>query len=401
MKKTREQKGITLIALIITIIVLLILAVVTIGAIKNDGIIQYARNAKSDYITEANKEQETLNTLEGQIGAALGKENSKGGITWKDNKDGTFTASNGTKVAIGDYVNYTYDTVSTGYPLAKAYSGYSDQTITQRTGLQWRVMGINDNGELELICATPAKSKTVYFEDATGYNNGVYLLNDMCEKLYSNTELGIKARSLTIEDIEERFSDAGKSARDGYTNSSSGVQYGKTKTYGSGDNMYPTLYAEEANSGVSGSIREGGITGSDPYYTSTSKLSVAYDSSGNAVSTSEATASGNLMTTQTDYSWSSTPASYFDNETFRNMIFGTGTYYWLASRYVNCSSSYAIFGLRYVGYADLFCFYLFSSGGNSNYDDGYLRPVVSLGSNVNLTTNEEANSATNMWILSK
>ena len=67
MKKTRTQKGITLIALIITIIVLLILAIVTIGAIKNDGLIQYAQNARKDYTDAANKEQEDLNTLLGKI----------------------------------------------------------------------------------------------------------------------------------------------------------------------------------------------------------------------------------------------------------------------------------------------------------------------------------------------
>ena len=45
----RGQKGITLVALIITIIVLLILAVVAIGAVTNDGIINYAKNASDDY----------------------------------------------------------------------------------------------------------------------------------------------------------------------------------------------------------------------------------------------------------------------------------------------------------------------------------------------------------------
>ena len=45
----RGQKGITLVALIITIIVLLILAVVAITAITQDGIIDHAKNAKSQY----------------------------------------------------------------------------------------------------------------------------------------------------------------------------------------------------------------------------------------------------------------------------------------------------------------------------------------------------------------
>ena len=45
MKKTKTQKGITLIALIITIVVLLILAAVAISSIQNDGILHYATNA--------------------------------------------------------------------------------------------------------------------------------------------------------------------------------------------------------------------------------------------------------------------------------------------------------------------------------------------------------------------
>ena len=43
MRRTKAQKGITLVALIITIIVLLILAVVTINAVVDDGIIKHAK----------------------------------------------------------------------------------------------------------------------------------------------------------------------------------------------------------------------------------------------------------------------------------------------------------------------------------------------------------------------
>ena len=45
MKRTKMEKGITLIALIITIVVLLILAAVAISSITNDGILHYATNA--------------------------------------------------------------------------------------------------------------------------------------------------------------------------------------------------------------------------------------------------------------------------------------------------------------------------------------------------------------------
>ena len=56
MKKTKIQKGITLIALIITIVILLILAVVTIGAIKDGGIVQHAKNAGDAYTIGQEKE---------------------------------------------------------------------------------------------------------------------------------------------------------------------------------------------------------------------------------------------------------------------------------------------------------------------------------------------------------
>ena len=67
MKGTKAQKGITLIALIITIIVLLILAVVTIGAVRDGGIITHAQNAARDYTIAQEKEQINLALSEWQI----------------------------------------------------------------------------------------------------------------------------------------------------------------------------------------------------------------------------------------------------------------------------------------------------------------------------------------------
>ena len=57
MKETRTNKGITLIALIITIIVLLILALVSIKLVINSGIVTRANTSKEDQIIEQEKEQ--------------------------------------------------------------------------------------------------------------------------------------------------------------------------------------------------------------------------------------------------------------------------------------------------------------------------------------------------------
>ena len=72
MKKTKTQKGITLIALIITIVILLIIAVVTIGSIQNSKIIDHAQNASSKYTLEQEKEQIELALGEWQIQKVLG-----------------------------------------------------------------------------------------------------------------------------------------------------------------------------------------------------------------------------------------------------------------------------------------------------------------------------------------
>lgn len=391
---TSNNKGITLVALIITIIVLLILAVVAIRAVQGDGIISHAKNAQTGYEKAQAEEEKRLLELEYQIASAQGT------VTGTYDE---YVLEKTYGLKIGDYVNYTYDTVSAGYSLSKAHSGYSsDQTITQPTTklkLQWRVLGLDKNGNIELISATPAKSRYVYLKGAAGYNNGVYLLNDMCEKLYSNATLGIKARSLTIEDIEEQFSDAGKNARSNYTNGNSNIKYGGTQSYDT-NNKYPLIYAEEAGSGVNGTIREGGIGQSVPFY-NIDNLTVAYGEDGNAVETAYTSASGNLNTTQTFYRFNNTPSSYFQNEIFHNMIFGTGTYYWLASRDVMCNSNYAGFGLRIVYGADLGGSDLFYSNGNPGRTDRYLRPVVSLESGVSVDTSSGNGTVESMYTIVK
>ena len=60
MKKNKQEKGITLIALIITIVILLILAVVTVASIQNDEMLGHAADAGSAYNKAQKDEVETL-----------------------------------------------------------------------------------------------------------------------------------------------------------------------------------------------------------------------------------------------------------------------------------------------------------------------------------------------------
>ena len=64
MKSIKSNKGITLVALIITIVVLLILAAVAIGTVKDSDIIGHAQNAATEYDEKKVEEEGTLKEYE-------------------------------------------------------------------------------------------------------------------------------------------------------------------------------------------------------------------------------------------------------------------------------------------------------------------------------------------------
>ena len=301
---------------------------------------------------------------------------------WKLSKDGNTVICGAMKLNIGDYVNYTYDTAS-AYDLSTAKTGYdSAQSINQTTDLKWRVLGVDANGCLTLI-SDQVVNTSVGFKGATGYNNGVYILNDICKTLYSNTELGVTARSITIEDIEGGFSDTGITKRNEYTSGGS-VRYGETnKTPYSGSKTYPVIYKKEEGSNIDGTpAEEKAIGGSEPYYGEDQLTSKPENKESD-------TATSNLTCTQTYYYFNSTPEEYCKNEKFYEMIFNTVSSYWLASRYVDCDSLYATFGLCDIGHDNLGGNRLFFSYGVGGYNDCFLRPAVSLNSDIIVTKCEQ------------
>ena len=264
MKRNEREKGITLLALVITVIVLLILAGITIGTITGDnGIIRNAQNAKED--TEIANEKEVVekatvqtmgnnkygNVEKDGLQEELDKETGDGKtevseadeyfkVVFKDSERSYLVDKNGnvmevpdrTGIEVGDYVNYTYDEKTEGYNLLAIESGHtSDQIVNQKSGMKWRILNVHLDGTVDLIGDISSSDQTIYFRGALGYNNGVYLLKDICKELYSNSTLGVEARSVNLEDIESQMNEEGIATRDAYTNSSSGTQYGNTKTY--------------------------------------------------------------------------------------------------------------------------------------------------------------------------
>ena len=292
---------------------------------------------------------------------------------------------NDINIKIGDSVNYTYDPAGS-YSLSSTYSGSSDQTIAQTTGLTWKVLNVDkENYTVDIISTNPTSS-TVYFKNILGYNNGPYLMNEICKAQYSNKTLGVEARSINLLDMEKHLTADGIKARNAYQYNSSTAKYGTTKTYPS-NTKYPSLYANQKGAGPNvSSITPSDITkGNDPYEES-KPIATTEPTTDNTSGT------GNPLTvTQTYYNISIDNTNYGTAST----VLANGTPFWVAARYVYTDSSSARFGLRFADTSTIGSI-MFNSDGDSYGSNYALRPVVSLPSS--LLTGEKTNDA---WNLSK
>ena len=379
LKKT--EKGITLVALVVTIVVLLILAGVSINLVLgNNGIIAKAKEAETKSAEASQNDLKGMNALAEEMNNALG-EKPKGDLS---------------KYKIGDSVNYTYDPASSSYTLESKYSGYSsNQTIAQTTGLTWKVLNVDKENDTVDIISTNPTSSTVIFANILGYNNGPYLMNEICKAQYSNKTLGVNARSINLLDMEKHLTADGITARNAYQYDSSTAKYGTTKTYPS-NTKYPSLYANQKGAGpniteaeASKKITQPDTTkGNDPY-----EESKPIVPKGTTEPTNDSTyGTGNPLTvTQTYYYRPINDTNYGT----ASSILANSTKFWVAARDVHTRSDYATFGLR-IADTNAYGCNMFYSNGDTGGSTCALRPVVSLPSR--LLTGEQTNGA---WNLSK
>ena len=269
-------------------------------------------------------------------------------------------------IKVGDYVDYTPDTATEKtYDSEKlkkgGYTGSSQQALSKEN-INWRVLRKNDDGSIDLI--GDATNNSVYFSGALGYNNGVYLLNDICKELYSNSTHHITARSVNLEDMEKWLTNSGQTARANYSNA---VKYGETKEYKGGYSYRPDIYGKTEDESAN-------------YYSepTTNQYTPA---------SGTATADNTLNAKQTYYNISINETNYGDGA----KVLSSSNTYWVAARCVSCNSSYARFGLRYA-YSNMYGVSMFYSSDYADSNSNRLRPVVSLGSDVQITPSTGENS---------
>ena len=429
-KAFKSTKGITLIALVVTIIILLILAGVSIAMLTgNNGVLTKAGEAKVRTGDAGDLEKIQLEVAgsfdeSGKINLAKLKSNfDENGISYNDvdsfpitatlnrvkriiNQNGEMTEPvDRTGIQVGDYIDYSPDvaeTVTYSNDNMTRYSGYTSYNVDLKrdTTMKWQVLRINEDGSMDII-GTPTTSK-VYFQAAEGYNNGVYLMNDICKTLYSNSAHNITARSVNQDDMEKWLTDdvkdasgnvttkGGKTAKSesikSYISSLTGgtdyiesvdtanntVKYKKDRSY------YPILAGYENGIGIDTDVKTDGIGLSEENVKVNNTPLIPTEQTSTQ-------ATNNLAVKQTYYSISINSTNYGAGA----KALSNNTYYWVASRYVICDSDRAKFGLRfartYTGGRDMV------RSGNS-YDGWYssLRPVVTLRSDVLITPSSTA-----------
>ena len=255
----------------------------------------------------------------------------------------------------GDYVNYTPKTEKTVYAPDKGegigkYTGYTggtaEQSISQEN-LNWRVLG-KEGDHILLISGAPTEAG-LYFDGYVGYNNYETVLKDTCKALYSNTDLGAKASSLTMDDIDTYLG---------------GTNYDKT-TFGGGSSSKGGYGYQNANE-------------------ITSKFT--YNKDTNTLTKADTTIPAKSLTSDAyNYSIEDTITDSKNKEILQGTNSAKPYYYWVASRSVDVGSGSAGWCMDFVSHGDVYAYgYVCHSDGGEGDGSLCLRPVVSLPSSVTI-----------------
>ena len=314
-----------------------------------------------------------------------------------------------TGIQVGDYIDYSPDvaeTVTYSNDNMTKYSGYTgtdyNVDLKRDTTMKWQVLRINEDGSMDII-GTPT-SYSVCFSGAKGYNNGVYLMNDICKTLYSNSAHNITARSVNQDDMEKWLTDDVKDAsgnvttKGGKTAKSEAIknqinsltggtdyiesvdQTNNTVKYKKARSYYPILAGHENGIGIDTDVKTDGI--------GLSEENVKVNNTPLIPTEQESTqATNNLTVTQTKYVIGINSTNYGAGA----KALSNSTWYWVASRYVHCFSYIADFELSGASMGT-YGAAMFDSFNFTPSETFSLRPVVTLRSDVLITPSSTASN---------
>ena len=391
MKRTnlRKSNGITLIALVITIIVLLILAGVAIAMLSGEnGILKKSTEAKQR--TAEAKRDETLK-LEQYEGILNRYSEKKWSLATDENGKVTEVINGTTKIPLGSQINYDpYTGVDKDYlkiTTSKTKNGAEDQTFeikdNDKQKLTWRVLGVDDNGQILIMPTTNVKNsqgaiqrltlgdinKKLKESGKTAALYGAEEINNVCS-IYGFGKGAAGARSVQVEDINRLTKyDETKS------NLNTIKEYGQDVTYSLENGKVNTQWGTTAK-------------------TQSSITSFTY-LDGNQWKSLEETSnpSKTLKCTYYEYKMSDYKTNLCNDNIYNLIADGTDTikeqYYWIGSSSVTTVDGYAGFGIRTVYSGNVSRTGMFNTKGDPGGATSGLRPVVCLKSDITLKETSE------------
>ena len=334
-----KEKGITLVALVITIIILLILAGVTLNtALSENGLFKMAKKAVNEYQKSEKQEQEAMEDI--------AKEMEKISIDYND--------------YVGAYV--TGYTPKTGEcAIGTTTSGYTQlQNFKTEEEMQWRIWDYDKTTKtIRLISSKPTTAKLT-LSNTSGYNNGVWAVNEICRECYGSEKNGITVANLRRTDIQKvstydykNYKHKETGWQEDQTNGT--VYFGSSETTYS-DPKYPKIWGDYDSHwtyGYDGKTE----TGSDK------ECEMWEREYGDGIMTGLGTGITSPTFKQSYYCHDYiNHKDQFINEEYYNLLFKTedgsdflNKIYWLAGRYVHLYESDCDFGLQCVNANSSFC----------------------------------------------
>ena len=341
---------------------------------------------------------------------------------WTQNEDGSVTDGEVT-LQVGDYINYDplegVAEENTTYTSLATATGYdTDQVFDIQNyvdgGWRWQVFGV-ENGKLQIISENTIGTTEVYEDKAnknyylrgrTGYQNAITEL-DKISALYGQGEYAEGARSITVEDVNKFTGYNPEVYEEGEL-----WEYGNVIDYFWQGTNYPYYSSTRAGNGLSGSLganhNESSYGNSFWWYDFETEEWKSSPYQSGAITpeepiTESSLEGDNYITTLESNAYNYTGSDYISDtsSSLYKMLFddvqyvGENSYYGLASRSVNAGSNSAAFYVHFVRDGVVVSYYLaYSNGGENDIYYG-VRSLVSLHSNIQLTS-----AGANTWDIS-
>ena len=361
-KANLQEKGITLIALVVTIIILLILAGVTLNmALSDNGLFSKTQKAAEQYKQAQSDEEEMVRQIATQL----------------------YSEYVGVEVT-----GYTPTSTAEGCTVGINNTGYDTaQTLHTDANMGWRIWDF-DGTTLRII--GDSTDEKIYFEGAAGYNNGVWTMDHICKELYSNDKKGVSVTNLKRSDIQKvstydytQYKHKPNKAEEAQNeNAGDTIQFGEVVEF---DNAYyPEMWnTNDKNWNYEWNDENGTVTEDDKECITWEKIGNGEGQFGNGMlgGTTEIALKGS-------YYWHHYKEDEFINDKYYDLVFkDTDNHfteiYWLANRMSHAESDeVGNFGLAAIGGHDkggyIHGYTIYDTKGTPYEQQWKLRPIVSI-----------------------